>query len=92
MCGLETRFTSCYAFNKRRDKRITYTKEVGEELGCLGRGVVNIPPVVGWHAGGAVLRRPVVQEVSQQLGSPSRAVETLVEKSSKHWILQQSLI
>lgn len=82
----------CYGFNKPRDRRITYTEDVGEELDCLCRGVVNVPPVVGWHPSGAVLRRPVVQEVGQQLGCPSRAVETLVEKSSKHWILQQSLI
>lgn len=90
--GLETRFMRCYAFNKRTDQRITYTKEVGEKLQGSGRGVVNIPPIVGWHAGWTVLWRPVVQEVGQQLGCPPCAVETLVENSSEHWIRQQSLI
>ena len=48
---------------------ITYTEEVGEKLQDLGRGVVNIAPVIGWHARWTVLRRPIVQEVGQQLRS-----------------------
>lgn len=82
----------CYAFNKSTDKRDTYAKEVGEKLQHFGCGVVSIPPVVGRHARRLILRGPVVQEVGQQLGCPSCAVEALVEGSSKHWICQQSLI
>lgn len=74
------------------NKRLTYTDEFGEELQDFGCGVVNIPPVVGRHAGWPILRGPVVQEVGQQLGRPARAIETLVEDGSKHRVRQQSLI
>lgn len=78
-------------FNKTTDEGITYTEEVGEELQSLGRGVVHIPPIVGRHAGRPVLRGPVVQEVGQQLGGQSGAVEALVEKSSERRVRQQDL-
>lgn len=90
--GGKTRFTRCGAFNKGADKRITYTKEVREKLQAFGRGVVKVPPVVGRHSWWTVLRGSVVQEVGQQLSCQPRAVQTLVEKSSKHWIRQQGLI
>lgn len=92
MSGLETRFMRCHAFNKRTDKRITYAKEAGEKLQGLGCGVVNVPPVVGRHAGRTILWRPVVQEVGQQLGCPPRVGQTLVQSSSKQRVRQQILI
>ena len=58
----------------------------------MGCGVVNVAPVVGWHARRTLLRWPVVQEVGQQLSSQPRAVETLVEKRGELWIRQQILI
>lgn len=82
----------CGAYNKGADDRITYTKEAGEKLQGSSRGVVKVPPVVGRHAWWTVLRGPVVQEAGQQLSRQPRAVQTLVEKSSKHWIHQQGLI
>lgn len=88
---LETRIRRCCAFNKTTDEVITYTKEVGEELQGLGRGVVHVPPIVGRHAGRPVLRGPVVQEVGQQLSGQSGAVEALVENSSERRVLQQDL-
>lgn len=92
MSGREARFTRCYALSTRTGKGGTYAEEAGEELQGLGCGVVNVAPVVGGHAGRTLLRRPVVEEVGQQLGRPPRAVETLVEKSGELWIRQQSLI
>lgn len=82
----------CFACNKSTDKIITYTKEIGEKLQDLSSGVVNIPPVIGWHARWTILGRPIVQEVGQLLNGQSCAIEMLVEDSSKHWVRQQSLI
>lgn len=92
MSELEAVFVRYFACNKSTDKRITYTKEVGEKLEDLGSAVVNIPPVIGRHADGTILWRAVVEEVCQQLCCPTRAVETLVKGSSKQWICQQGLI
>lgn len=88
MSELEVMFVRYFVFNKSTNKRITYTKEVGEKLQDLGSAVVNIPPVTGRHADWTILWRPVVQEVGQQLCCPSCAIETLVEGSSKQWICQ----
>lgn len=89
--GLETRIRRCCAFNKTTDEGITYTKEVGEELQGLGRGVVHISPIIGRHAGRPVLWGPVVEEVGQQLSGQSGAVEALVENSSERRVRQQDL-
>lgn len=63
------------AFNKStEEEKKTHAQEVGEQLQDVGGGVVNVSPVVGGHAGGAVLRGPVVQEVGELLGRPPRAV------------------
>lgn len=82
----------CFAFNKNSDKRVTYSKKVGEKLDDLGSGIVNVPPVVGRHAGWSILWRPVVEEVGQLLGRPSCAVERLAEGGGKHWVRQQNLV
>lgn len=62
------RLKRCRASLNVADEGVTYAKKVGEQLQGLGRGIVNIPPVVGWHAGRPLLRGPIVQEVGQQLG------------------------
>lgn len=92
MGELVAMFVRYFVFNKSLNKRITYTKELGEKIQDLGSAVVNIPPVIGRHAGWTILWRPVVQEVGQQLCCPSCAAETLVEGSSKQCIRQQILI
>ena len=77
---------------KAQKKKKTHAQEVGEQLQDVGGGVVNVSPVVGGHAGGAVLRGPVVQEVGELLGRPPRAVEALIQHSGKHRIPQQRLM
>ena len=89
----EARLARCCVFHRKKakDKRITYAEEVGEGLQDCGCGVESIPPVGGRHAGRTVLRGPVVQEVGEQLGRPSRAVEALVEDGGEERVCQQRL-
>lgn len=68
MSAVEIKTRRCHTSYKTTDEGVTYAKEIGEQLQGLGRNIVNIPPVVGWHASRPLLWFPVVQEVGQQRG------------------------
>lgn len=77
---------------RRTGAPATHPQEVGQQLQGLGGGVVNVPPVVRRHPGRALFRRPVVQEVGQQLGGPTRPVQALVDEVGKRRGIQEHLI
>lgn len=70
----------------------THAQEVGQQLQDLGGRVVNVAPVVRRHPGGTLFRRPVVQEVGEQLGGPPRPLQTLVDEGGEQRVLQQGLV
>lgn len=44
------------------------------------------------HPGRTLVRRPVVEEVVQQLGVPAGPVQTLVDEGGEDRVLQQNLV